>query len=345
MKNYYLLEFLKKTLLLLGLQLCFSFAMAQKPSPKSNLPNALGFEVQESYLRSISVFYTYPSALDLLEDFTALDIDYMQPSMELVQVYNGTDEEGQNAFYNEFIEIKHQGLAQMPPPKNLKYLKGKFTLTSSDGITTEDVANYQPEEEFEDPIALQSLMNIRPETMKDGRLKYDMDSLVLLIDETNGSVFMNILDEEGIWLSQVYIQYDTQDERRSVPMVELSVERDFSPSGNCIFRIQETLYSQYERRDQIVKRENRENGISDKAVKKLEILPNPATDKFTLLLPDWSENEEYLLEIFSLDGKKMYEAKLLDPIHMVDSSLWPQGLYAARILGQNKIRTAKIIIK
>jgi hypothetical protein len=345
MKNHYLLEFMKKTLLLHVLQLCFSYAMAQKPSPKSHVPHSLGFEIQESYLRSVSVFYTYPSALNLLEDFTALDIDYMQPSKERVRVYNGVDEEGQTAFYNEFVEVKHQGLAQMPPPLSIKYLKGKFTLTSADGTVTEDAHNYQSEEAFEDPIALQNLMNIRPQTLKDGRLKYDMDSLVVLIDKTHGSVFMNVLDEEGIWLSQVFIQYDTQDERRSVPLVELAVERDFSPSGNCIFRIQETQYSQYEKGDRITKRESEEKGISDQVTKELEILPNPATDKFTLLFPDWSENEEYLLEIFSLDGKKMYEAKLRNPIHMVDSSLWPQGLYAARVLGQNKIRTAKIIIK
>jgi len=345
MKNFQLQEFLKKCLLFLGFHLCYALVIAQTPSPKSNTPYAFGFEVEESYLRSISVFYTYPGALYLLQDFTALDIAYMQPSKEVVRVYNGVDQQGQRAFYNEFLEIKHQGLPHIAPVKSLLYLEGKFTLTSEDGMVSDDVYNYGSEMEPEDPMTLQSLMDIRPEVLKDGRLRYNMDSLVLVVDETNGSLFMNILDEEGLWLSKVYIQYDTRDKNRSVPLVELSTERDYSPSGNCIFRTQETRYTQYEKRDKVSRRENRDHRIFEKASQVVEVLPNPAVDRFSLVLHSWEENEEYLLEIFSLDGKKMYQANLRDKIHIVDSSQWPQGIYAARILGQEKIMTAKIIIQ
>lgn len=78
---------------------------------------------------------------------------------------------------------------------------------------------------------------------------------------------------------------------------------------------------------------------SNKALTESKIYPNPATKWVQLDLPNGYEK----LEIYQLDGKKIYETN--ERIQSIDVTGWKRGIYMIVIKVQNQIETHKLLVE
>ncbi|MBR1644141.1 MAG: S8 family peptidase [Bacteroidales bacterium] len=73
----------------------------------------------------------------------------------------------------------------------------------------------------------------------------------------------------------------------------------------------------------------------------LSLFPNPTHDVFTLLT---FSNTEALLEVFSLDGKRVWQ-QTTEAVCTLDVSSWPKGVYMVRITDRSGARNAKLVVQ
>ena len=71
--------------------------------------------------------------------------------------------------------------------------------------------------------------------------------------------------------------------------------------------------------------------------------PNPVTDELTVQIPTSMQN--VFVGIYTINGTKLYEAKISDDRLTLNMSGYTQGLYVLKIVAPDKVITKKIIKK
>ena len=72
--------------------------------------------------------------------------------------------------------------------------------------------------------------------------------------------------------------------------------------------------------------------------------PNPSKGNFTVKVSGFSEQKEHNLEILSLDGKLLYQTKLLKLETEINSNNLKPGFYFVKVSSEKSIQTKKILI-
>ncbi len=75
----------------------------------------------------------------------------------------------------------------------------------------------------------------------------------------------------------------------------------------------------------------------------IEVYPNPVRDVLTLDCE--KENEVKQLFIYSLEGRKMYEATNLSKRHLINVNGWKQGVYVLEIVSESGSVWEKIVVE
>ncbi|MBE0662662.1 MAG: T9SS type A sorting domain-containing protein [Bacteroidales bacterium] len=73
----------------------------------------------------------------------------------------------------------------------------------------------------------------------------------------------------------------------------------------------------------------------------IRIIPNPARDMITVLLPMLTGKAQ--LTLFNMTGEKLMEKQITQPETQVDISMLPKGMYFLRLQYENDVKAAKII--
>ena len=74
---------------------------------------------------------------------------------------------------------------------------------------------------------------------------------------------------------------------------------------------------------------------------KLQVYPNPAKDMVTIMT---YSNMPSTIEVFALDGKKVYETEAVNSA-AINVSQWQNGVYIVRSYDRMGVRTAKMVVK
>ncbi len=92
--------------------------------------------------------------------------------------------------------------------------------------------------------------------------------------------------------------------------------------------------------------ENPPTGISETSdnSKKFKIFPNPTTGNFSVHVSSFVDSEKYALQIFSLDGKLIYETVIRGSNTEVNPGALKKGIYLVKINSEKSSSTTKLII-
>lgn len=85
------------------------------------------------------------------------------------------------------------------------------------------------------------------------------------------------------------------------------------------------------------------NVLEKKIIKKITVFPNPTSGKITIQF-DAKFSFSFQIEIYSINGQKVFSTILQDSFNKIDLSKLEKGMYFIRLTKENEIITKKIII-
>jgi hypothetical protein len=84
---------------------------------------------------------------------------------------------------------------------------------------------------------------------------------------------------------------------------------------------------------------------TDKQTEQVIVFPNPVQDNINISLPDSWSSEIVLMELYSIDGKKILSEYYRDKIFSKDLSQFPKGFYVLSLISTSKSFFTKIVIE
>ncbi len=301
-----------------------------------------GFVPEVSYRKVTNETYNIPGGLDLYTDFTGIDYVYLEPRFSDEKIFRGRGSDGKRAFVCKYLAPEKQFPPQVLALKQTNMANGKFENITLEGVViTNSFAEYDIKDNTSEEIPNSPEMP-RPIIMEDGREKYDLDSLEIIIDKRNRNTFITYFDDRDEWVFRSYIQYDPNDEGRNIPIQEISTTKKISPSGKCVHLITHSKYSEY--RNHVKNNEPRKVEVETETFYEniLKISPNPTTDQIYIIVKD-KEFDSETLEIFSMDGRRMFDGRFNGNWTKLDVSDFPSGLYFVRIMKNGVPFTEKFV--
>ncbi|MBK7429248.1 MAG: T9SS type A sorting domain-containing protein [Saprospiraceae bacterium] len=297
--------------------------------------------VKESWRETTSTYYTYPQSFTIA-DFDALDLTFMTPSLSDDRVIRGSTPSDTLVYIRHVLDPGTQFNAQSLPYQLMVHQNDvvQYYNTSGQSLYSESIAIQEFVPEIDTTRG-----GPQPEVLTGGRLKYSIAPLEMTVDTQYGNIFVVENDDNGDWVTQRFTQWDTSDTLRSIPVYELQVQKQITPSEKCVFVVREQIVTEYYRANILILL-NKPPSNSEQAQigADLAVFPNPVGKELALNIPITELGQEVQLEIYSMKGERILSHS--EPSNGVMRLQLPEmnsGMYIIQVKVGTKIHTTKMI--
>lgn len=337
---------MKNTISFFVVILCVHFKVIAQigppPSPPtipvlSGVPNDI--DVQYSWRESAGTSYVLPGDISLF-DLDPMDIMFMEPYETDDRIILGINSVDSNIFIRQVLYPKKQFNPQTLPYQLMLMYDGTSSYFGMDGSLAFSQA-YDPE------IPLINGTPRGPNLIVGSLHVYMMESYRLEVDTFHKATFETEFNKDSLWTVQKVTLYDPNDSLRGTPVYSLKVSREVAPSGQCIFKVEDVVNSEYYRASQYLSKPLHQDHAVIAAARELSFLPNPAGNSFTINMPEsWKQTDHIEIQVFNLSGVLIHkEQTQYSPMIWQRCSDWTPGIYVVRIESPLGILAGKLIKK
>lgn len=332
--------------------LSFSFIIAEAEgqiNPPNHYPTQTmsltgipsNLTVKESWREKISTYYTYPESFTF-SDFDALDLTFMTPFQSDERVLRGSTPSDTFVYIRHVLNPATQFNAQSLPYQLMVHQNDnvQYFNTSGQSIYSESI---------ELPEFAPNIDTTRgrpqPIVLPDGRLKYIIPPMEIIMNTQSGNIFIVENDDNGEWISQTFTQWDTSDSLRTVPVFELQIDKQLTPSEKCVFIVREQSVSEYYRANILnLLSKPSPNSFQPQIGADLAVFPNPVGKELAINVPITEMGQEVHLEIYSMKGERVLShSESSYGVMRLQLPEMTSGMYIIHLKVDNKIHTTKMI--
>lgn len=340
----------------LGL-LLFTLSHSQNlPSPPPSVPGlSEGWTPLATYRETTEAFYALPAGKTIL-DYNDDEKIIMEQSFSDEQVLISWDESVGGIKSITVLDPSRQFRPEVYAYKQMVVLPNEVRFLDEDGSVLYATSIGENRDE-DDPEPLDPADFTLPERLgffdaryigQDDRFQqFEGDGYFLEIDEAMGLAYVTYFDDEGNAAEEVTILLDFSNPDRNLPEFEMSVIPEKLPSGDCVFRVEMTSYTDY--RDFTLEEEEEtiqpRSDMSDNHFEDIKVWPNPASNKIYINV---EASGEVMTDVWmmGLDGKLVLREQLSGTgVHGLNIQNIPAGTYVLRAQFDGFTNTQKIVIQ
>lgn len=333
---------MKNTILFFVVILCMHSIVIAQIDPPPSIPALSGvpndIDVHYSWRESAGTSYVLPGDISLF-DLDPMDIMFMEPYETDERIFIGANSVDTNIFIRHILNPGRQFSPQTMPYQLLLMYDGTSSYFGLDGSVAFSQA-YDPE------IPEINGTPPSPDTIIRSLHVYIMQDYQLEVDTLYMATFETEF-EDSLWIVQQVTLYDPADSLRGVPVYSLKVSREVAPSGQCIFKVEDVVNSEYYNSSQYYSKPLHQDHAVIAAARELSFLPNPAGNSFTINMPEsWKQSDHIEIQVFSLSGVLIHQEQTqYSPMIWQSCRDWTPGIYVVRIESPLGILAGKLIKK
>lgn len=322
--------------------------LASKAGITGTLTPSLSFRV------TTETFYALPAGKSIL-NYDDYDKIGMEPSFSDEQVLYSLNQDDELIALHTVLDPSRQFRPQVYPYKHMLLAPDRttffdqnnnviYTAMIDDAIKDTLIPLTDPRE-LTLPERI-GFTDARLISHVDGVSKYEGDGYLLVIDEATGLVTVTYIDSMGGTEETLNMLFDFNNIDRNLPEYEMIVFSETLRSGECVFKVEMTSYSDY--RD-LTQSEGHSvenlNTLANAAPAELKVWPNPAQNILYLETSGWSD-EAVTVWLMGLDGKLLIQETMDSaPTLRLNTNQIPAGTYILRAISGSQNYTSKIIIQ
>ncbi len=293
----------------------------------------------EIYRVQREVQHALPSGASIM-DYDDVDKAYMEPVYSDERYLYAEDSNNNRITVRQVVDPASQFNPQTLPHSYSVLYRDTFRLYSDVGavLFTVPLGDYPAV-----PLDTTGLgaAGPAPDTLPNGSVRIIAGQREIIMDKSEGIVFLNTYDSLSQWISRQALQYDPDTSAPRMPLYRLTVERKTAPSGDCVFSVETERYSEYGIWGTGL-RNTQADPVTYAAPGKLVLSPNPVEDLLRIQLPD--TGAEVKVTIYALDGAVVQERRQAGgTVWEADLSGLAPGVYLVRAQAGGQYWIEKVI--